>query len=314
VKEIFEYYMDITGVEWRIINSIFRNMWSYKFVPVEVIMKHSGVREEKLQRVLKSLGSDGVVENRNAPYVGSSLTFIGLSLYSLRTLVSRGKVDMIGKKMGEGKESVIYNCYSERYGECVLKFHRLGAMFKKIKEKRDYGDLHLNVLSVRSAGREYKALKKLFGVVNVPEPFAWEGNAVLMELINGRELFKTKLEDPQEVLEIILDGVRKMVGAGIVHGDLSQFNILVSEDIYFIDFPQYIEIDVERDEWKEYGKVEHGIEENGGEKDEEGTTRAKMESWRSHLERDVRNILQFFKKSYGIEKDINSVMNYIIGR
>jgi RIO kinase 2 len=279
--KFYELYQNVTKPGWRVIDTIFRNMWDYRYVPVELVSKRTGIEEDKMVRILKSLGADGIVENRVAPYLGTSLTFTGMSLYSLKRLVDKNRVDMLGKKMGEGKESVIFNCFSERYGECVLKFHRLGAMFRKIREKRDYGDLHLSVLTVRSARREYRALKRLFGVASVPEPFAWEGNAVLMELVDGKELFKVRVENPEDVIESVLDEARRMYLAGVVHGDLSQYNILVAEDIWVIDFPQYVEVG--------------------------------SEGWMDLLRRDVENIISYFRKTYRIEKDINSAIGYVTG-
>lgn len=284
--DLHSQYKRIRKLEWKIINAIFAEMWNYKYVPSDLISKKAKVSEEETLRALKSLGGMGVVENRVVSYFGSSLTFNGITLFSLKRLVEKGKLDMLGKKMGEGKESVVYNCYSEKFGECVLKFHKLGAMFRRVRDKRDYGDLHLSVLTVRSAGREYRALKKLFGVAKVPEPFGWEGNAVLMELIDGKEIYKLKLENAEEVLEAIIEEVRRMFLAGVVHGDLSQYNVMLSDDICIIDFPQWIEVDQQEN--------------------------FEAESWMTLLHRDVENVLRYFKRAYGIEKDINSVINYIL--
>ncbi|AGK61524.1 RIO-like serine/threonine protein kinase fused to N-terminal HTH domain protein [Archaeoglobus sulfaticallidus PM70-1] len=280
MKDFHILYKSLRKIDWRVIEIIFKKMWDYKYVPSDLILKLSGIKESELNKILRRLSDDGLLDNRSQPYFGSSLTFLGMSLYSLRKLVTRNKLDMLGKKMGEGKESVVYNCYSEKYGECVIKFHKLGAHFRKIREKRDYGDLHLSVLTVRSAKKEYSALKRLFGIINVPEAFAWEGNAVMMELIDGKELFRVRLENPEDALDIILEDTKKMFRAGIIHGDLSQYNILVSDDLYIIDFPQHVDLD--------------------------------HENWPDILKKDIENVLSYFKKAYGIEKDINSVTKYII--
>ncbi len=300
MKDLHNLYKRIRKVEWKVIDTIFREMWNYKYVPSDLISKRANLSEAETLKTLKSLSAMGVVENRVVSYFGSSLTFQGITLFSLRRLVEKGKLDMLGKKMGEGKESVVYNCYSERYGECVLKFHKLGVSFKRIRDKRDYGDLHLSVLTVRSAKREHQALRRLFGVAKVPEPFGWEGNAILMELIDGRELYKLRLENPDEVLDEIIEEVRKMFTVGVVHGDLSQYNILVSEDIYIIDFPQWVKVGDTDENMRSYTNMDTS------------DINTDTESWRELLERDVRNILKYFHKVYGIEKDINSVVNYIL--
>ncbi|WP_156785995.1 RIO1 family regulatory kinase/ATPase domain-containing protein [Archaeoglobus veneficus] len=277
--------------KWKVLDGIFAHMWDYEFVPSELIAKRANMSPEKVEAILKALSDERLVVNKQLAYFGSTFTFIGLSLYSLWRLVKRNHVSMLGKLMGEGKESVVYNCYSEKYGEAVIKFHRVGyPSFKKVREKRDYGTLHFTVLTVRSARNEYKALRRLYGFVSVPRPHAWEGNAILMELIDAKELFRVRLTNPEDVLEIIIDEVRKMYSRGVVHGDLSQYNILVSEEgIWFIDFPQCV-------------LLEEGEGEGESEKEDEAE---------ELLRRDVENILNYFKRAYGIEKDINTVLEYI---
>lgn len=278
--EIVERYKSMNRHKWKVMDAIFHYLWDFEFVPVELISKRTNLSANKIESILRDLSDERMVENKTTEYIGSTFTFIGLSVYSLHRMVRRGKIDMIGKKMGEGKESVVYNCYSERFGECVIKFHRVGyPSFKKVKEKRDYGTLHFSILTIRSARNEYNTLRKLAGLA-VPKVYAWEGNAVLMELIDAKELFKVKLENPEDVLEMILDETKAMFLREIIHGDLSQYNILVNpEGIWIIDFPQSITLEYEDWEW--------------------------------FLRRDVENVLRYFKKTYGVEKDINKVIEYI---
>ncbi len=285
-----EKFRSMSKLKWKVLDAIFKNMWDYKYVPAEVIAKTAQINPEKMETILKALKDENLVENKYTEYLGSAFTYLGLSLYSLWRLVRSDKVSMLGKRMGEGKESIIFNCYSEKYGECVLKFHKVGySSFKKVKEKRDYGTLHFTVLMVRSAKNEFKALKRLYGYVSVPKPYDWEGNAVLMELIDAKELFRVRLENPKDVLEMIIEDVKTMYSLGVIHGDLSQYNILVNpEGVWYIDFPQHIDLnEVETDEER---KVADEI-----------------------LKRDVENVINYFKRTYRIEKDINSVLKYIKG-
>lgn len=280
---MIDIYRAIDRKDECILNAIFENMWDFEYVPVHVFIRECGMSEEKVERILKRLAGMKVVENKYTEYLGSSFTFKGLSVYSLKRLVRRNVIGMLGKIMGEGKESVVFNAMSDRYGEVVVKFHRVGyPSFKKVREKRDYGTLHYTVLTVRSARREFSALKRLYGYVSVPRPVAWEGNAVVTELVDARELNRVRLEKPEDVLEIIIEETRKMYERGIVHGDLSQFNILVSEDgLWIIDFPQ--SVDVEDENAEEY------------------------------LKRDVWNVLTYFARTYGVKKDLNEVLSYIKG-
>ncbi len=284
MKDLPEIYYAIERIDECIINAIFNNMWDFEYVPSHAIVRECNLNDEKLEQYLKKLSGMGILENKYTEYLGTRLTFKGLSVMSLKRLVRKNAVSMLGKILGEGKESVVYNAIDDFGEELVIKFHRVGyPSFKKVKEKRDYGTLHYAVLTVRSAKREFRALKKLYGYASVPKPVAWEGNAVVTELIDGKELYKVKLENPEEVFEIIIDEIRKMVSRGIVHGDLSQFNILVNENgVWIIDFPQYLDLSDE------------GAEEI--------------------LRRDVMNIIEYFRKSYGLKKDLNEVVEYVRGR
>ena len=275
-------YLRMSKTGWMVLRAIFRNMWDYEYVPAYIIARDAKMSEDKVETLLKRLADEGLVTNKYTEYLGTSFTFLGLSVYSLHLQVKKGRISMIGKLMGEGKESVVYNCIHDGDGEAVIKFHRVGyPSFKKVREKRDYGTLHFTVLTVRSARNEYQALKKLYGKVPVPKPISWEGNSVLMELIDAKELFKVRLGNAEDVLEIILDEIAKMCRAGVVHGDLSQYNILVSEEgIWFIDFPQSVEVG------------EEGFEDI--------------------LRRDVENVLTYFRRAYGIEKDMNEVLERIM--
>jgi RIO kinase 2 len=274
-----EKFKRMSKIKWMVLDGIFKNLLDYKYVPVEVISRDSGVDQHKLERILKSLSDEKLIEIKYTEYLGSAFTFLGLSLYSLWRFVKKGYVSMIGEKMGEGKESMVYNCYSDAFGELVIKFHKVGySSFKRVREKREYGNLHYTVLMIRSARNEYKALKKLYEKVNVPKPYGCEGNALLMELIDGRELYRVKLENPKDVLDMIIEGVRDMYALGVIHGDLSQFNVLVNpEGVWFIDFPQSCE---EGDEI---------------------------------LKRDLKNILQYFEKVCGIKRDFDEVLRFVKG-
>ena len=86
---------------------------------------------------------------------------------------------------------------------------------------------------------------------------------------------------------MIIEEVKTMYSLGVIHGDLSQYNILVNpEGIWFIDFPQYIDLDeLETDEERQAAE--------------------------DILRRDIENILHYFKKTYRIEKDVNKVLSYI---
>lgn len=85
--------------------------------------------------------------------------------------------------------------------------------------------------------------------VRVPEPYGVVDGVLLMELITDEEGFvaprlndvsmsaEQALEDHDEMIEYI----KRMLCAGIIHGDLSEFNVLVDEyGPVIIDLPQAV--------------------------------------------------------------------------
>ncbi|MEM3134644.1 MAG: RIO1 family regulatory kinase/ATPase, partial [Candidatus Bathyarchaeia archaeon] len=92
----------------------------------------------------------------------------------------------------------------------------------------------------------------------------------------------TELPSPEEILDEILENVRRAyIGAGVIHGDLSEFNVIINPDwhILIIDWPQYV-------------RVSH--------------PNAEM-----LLKRDLSNILKFFRRKYGLIRELEETLNYI---
>ncbi len=220
------------------------------------------------------------------------LTFTGLNIAALHGLLRRGSIDSLGERIGVGKESLVYLAY--RDGEpLVVKFHRIGIKsFRHVVRVRDYGSgfekLWWGARSIISAEREHRALEILSNVgARVPRPLGREYNAVAMDHIEGVDLYRARdLRDPSAVLEDIVMTARKAyIDAGIVHGDLSPFNVIVSrsgggEAGYVIDWPQ----------WLRAGD------------------RVSLEI----LKRDLRYIAEFFSEKYGLKTDPGDLFSRVV--
>jgi RIO kinase 2 len=216
---------------------------------------------------------------------------LGYDALALRVLVDRGKVEAVGKSLGVGKESDIYEALDSRGGRCVVKFHRLGrTSFRQTLRKRGYavGRTHISWLyqSRLSAEKEYSALKTLHKAgVSVPRPIAHNRHAIIMGVIEGTELKFAEMEDPKSIMLEILRNVRRAyLRAGLVHSDLSEYNILVKADgkVLIIDWPQSISVD------------HPNAEEN--------------------LRRDVCNIIDCFKRKARIILGEDATLEYVTGK
>ncbi len=285
LENIPHAFLNTTNKEFRALLAIENKMRLYEWVPLEELADFTEYDMKELRYILSSLARKKLIqENTRESY---RIYFEAYDLLALKALVSRGSVNAIGDIIGTGKESIIYAATSgitDR--EVVIKFHREGKMsFKQVKIKREHiaEKKHLSWLyaSRLAAKRENDALKTLYPQVSVPEPVDYNRHAVVMSVVKGQALAHTTVNDPQWYLEEILAQIKKACALGIIHGDLSEFNIFVNPDgCEIIDWPQYI-------------AVSHP-------------------NAKDIIYRDIDNVLTFFKKKYRVKIDTQEVINSIV--
>ncbi len=124
--------------------------------------------------------------------------------------------------------------------------------------------------------------------VHAPRPYYFRGNVLAIEFIGeddipARTLKESQIENPAAVLDMILEDMKKLYGAQLVHGDVSEYNILMKADVpYMIDFGQAVLL-----------------------------THPKSGEF---LERDIRNILGYFSRRYKLERDADRTLEYVTGK
>jgi RIO kinase 1 len=98
--------------------------------------------------------------------------------------------------------------------------------------------------------REFYLLEKLYELgAKIPKPIWQLENAIFMELLGDEQDVALRLcnvdltkEEAEKFLEIIIDTAVIFWKFGIVHADLSEYNILLwKNEPYIIDFPQAID-------------------------------------------------------------------------
>ena len=148
--------------------------------------------------------------------------------------------------MGVGKESDIYDAEHEGGRIVIVKFHREGTTFRHVKRSRGYfGEAERcswMLASRLAAEREYEAIATLYGNVAVPTPIAHNRHVIVIGLVNGREMSNTALGHPVAILEKIIAQIKLTYELGIIHADLSEYNVIVCADgnIALIDWPQWV--------------------------------------------------------------------------
>ncbi len=250
VKLSISALRSIDEKDYRILVAIEHGMSTREYVETRFIAGFTGFGEEFILRRLKKLNKLGLVQRTKQPYVGYLLTSRGYDCLALNALIKKGVIHMISTTpLGEGKESEVYMGVTPGEKIVAVKFHRVGRIsFRKTKRVRGYiaEKKHISwIYEARlSATQEYKALMSLYKRgVSVPQPIGWNRHVVVTEFINGVELYRAPdPSNPRGILEKTLSEVEKAFRVGIIHGDLSEYNIMVAEGeaIYIIDWPQWI--------------------------------------------------------------------------
>ena len=261
----------------------------HRFVPKEDILKLSGLAEKEVEYRLERLNSLGLIYRWVGPYVGYMLSTAGYDCLALNALVKAGILGSLGKPLGVGKESDVYDALTQNGERVAVKFHRLGRVsFRQTRRLRGYllNRRHASWLyqSRLAAEREMKALKLVYPCdVSVPKPIAHNRHVVVMGMIEGECLFRlTEISDPEKILDEILENVKRAyVKARVIHGDLSEFNVVLTLDnrVLIIDWPQFVRTDHPNADFL--------------------------------LRRDVWNILNFFRRKFKIIRDLQETLNYI---
>lgn len=281
VRLAIEAFKQLEHPDFRILQAIERGMITHQYVEVRIIAKYSGFDEEYTLKRLKRLNSLGLVQRMKRPYIGYILTSRGYDCLAFNALIKRQTLKAItATPLGEGKESEVYMGLTPGERVVAVKIHRVGrTSFRHTKKVRVYvGDKrHISWLyqSRLAAKQEFEALRILYRhEVAVPEPIDWNRHVVVTGFVEGIELFKLpELTEPLEILKKIFEEVRKAYHAGIIHGDLSEYNIMVTrdEEIVIFDWPQWIS--------------------------------ASHPSAYYYLKRDLTNVVEFFRRKYLLKID-----------
>ena len=185
----------------------------------------------------------------------------------LQSLIEEGMIDTVVRQLMSGKEAMVYvvRCGDEArcakiYKEATHRSFRQAVDYtenRKTKNTRQARAMAKGTRFGRQAqeaawqSAEVDALYRLAAAgVRVPRPYNFLDGVLLMEMVadaNGEAA--PRLNDvcftAQEARmhhQSLLTEVVRMLCAGVVHGDLSEFNILLAHDgPVIIDLPQAVD-------------------------------------------------------------------------
>ena len=251
-------YPDLRDLDFRILRGVELNMRRYKWVPLEEIARFTRVDVETASFKLGKLDDWGLVVRRSdIGYIGYQLTIHGYDALAIRALSRKGVIEAISTaQIGVGKDADVYVGVTPSGEKVAVKFNRIGGRTASRRagyHSHVFADKHHTswlYVSRLIAKKEHEALTLLSPIARVPRPIAWNRHVVVMEFINGTELAELRdtdltREEAEEMLPKVLDEYLKIVRFGIVHSDLSEFNVVLTDEgeILIIDWAQYVTTD-----------------------------------------------------------------------
>ncbi|MBD3155223.1 MAG: serine protein kinase RIO [Candidatus Aenigmarchaeota archaeon] len=168
-----------------------------------------------------------------------------LSLYKL---LNKKKIQ-IQSLVKEGKESIVFSGLTEDEKEVAIKVYRTRTMDFKTISKYLLGDPRFQKVSRSRRNfiyiwcrREFKNLQIASrNDVNCPKPIDCSENSLIMDFIGkdgtpSPRIIDVKLDQPQKTYDLIINEIKKLSKAKLIHGDLSVYNILFDGLPILIDF------------------------------------------------------------------------------
>ncbi len=252
----------------------------------ESIAKVSGQPLDRVNFGLSELNKRNLVGTSGRVY---EIYVPAVDLLALKFYADKDYANALGKLIAKGKESDVYEVLSARGELYALKLFRLGrTSFRDVTRKRHASPRQLNTwldVNYQAARREFNALQRLSEVTeNVPVAVATNRHTVLLKELPGVRLTnRPELVDPAKVLRKIVETVREAyLGAGMINGDLSEYNILTDgATVWLIDWPQWI------------GKDHPNADEM--------------------MKRDLGSVSKFFERAYGLAADPDGLAAYAKG-
>lgn len=184
----------------------------------------------------------------------------------LQALIDDGVIDRVLRPLKSGKEASVFVVHGGGEVRCAKVYkdmaqrsfqqrtlYQEGRKVRGSRESRAMGKATRygrKQQEIAWKNAEVDALYQLRDAgVRVPEPFGYFHGVLVMELVadagghSAPRLGEMELsaERAREFHRILVREVVKMLCIGLIHGDLSEYNVLVAEDgPVIIDFPQVV--------------------------------------------------------------------------
>jgi len=184
----------------------------------------------------------------------------------LQPLIDDGVIDEVVRSLKSGKEATVYVVRSGTHLRCAKVYRDMAqrsfqrrAQYQEGRRVRGSRETRAMTRSTRFGRREQEhqwknaevdALYRLVAAdVRVPRPLGYFNDVLVMELVTDASghpaprLGEVELtaNAAREYHDFLMRQVVRMLSLGLIHGDLSEFNILLAADgPVIIDLPQVV--------------------------------------------------------------------------
>src|SRR5579864_5928088 len=185
---------------------------------------------------------------------------------ALQPLIDEGVIDEVIRSLKSGKEATVYVVRTGAQTRCTKVYRDMGqrsfqrrAQYqegRKVRGSRQARAMNKSTRFGRSEqeaawkNAEVDALYRLQAAgVRVPKPYGYFNDVLVMELVTDSagnpapRLGEVDLSPAlaREYHRILIRQIARMLHIGLIHGDLSEFNVLVAPDgPVIIDLPQVV--------------------------------------------------------------------------
>ena len=184
----------------------------------------------------------------------------------LQPLIDDGVIDEVVRSLKSGKEATVYVVRSGTHLRCAKVYRDMAqrsfqrrAQYQEGRKVRGSRETRAMSRSTRFGRREQEhewknaevdALYRLVGAdVRVPRPFGYFNDVLIMELVTDASgnpaprLGEVELtsDTARDYHDFLMRQIVRMLSLGLIHGDLSEFNVLLApEGPVIIDLPQVV--------------------------------------------------------------------------
>jgi RIO kinase 1 len=178
------------------------------------------------------------------------------TLDTIHDLAQKGHFDVIEHIISTGKEAHVFAATDLAGKTRAVKIYKKETTdFKRMSDyiagDHRFGKIKMDIRNLINAWakKEFKnLLEATHAKLNAPLPLAFKNNIVVMEFIGENSTPAPRLKETNPTMEELenyyeqtIDFIVKYYMAGLVHSDLSEYNILVKEKkLWFIDFAQAV--------------------------------------------------------------------------